>query len=77
MNWGFFFLYKFWESIWFLEESFAALIGIIFIYEAFDKMIDINHIRPVRLRTNARLPSNCTCITSNGTLYGNSTINVN
>jgi hypothetical protein len=45
----------------FTEESFAALIGIIFIYEAFDKMIEINKQRPVRLHTNEILPSNCSC----------------
>jgi len=56
----------------FTEESFAALIGIIFIYEAFSKMIDINEQRPVRLHTTSILPSNCSCILSNGTLYGNS-----
>ncbi|CAM4906352.1 unnamed protein product [Rotaria socialis] len=49
----------------FTEESFAALIGIIFIYEAFDKIIDINRHRPVRLHTNQILPPNCSCLTSN------------
>ena len=43
------------------EESFAALIGIIFIYEAFDKMIEINRHRPVRLQTTKLLPEHCTC----------------
>ncbi|CAF3524763.1 unnamed protein product [Rotaria socialis] len=50
----------------FTEESFAALIGIIFIYEAFDKMIEINHNQPVRLHTVETLPLNCTCIKSDG-----------
>ncbi|UJR16088.1 hypothetical protein I4U23_003000 [Adineta vaga] len=45
----------------FTEESFAALIGIIFIYEAFDKMIEINQHRPVRLHTRKVLPPNCSC----------------
>ncbi|CAF3643219.1 unnamed protein product [Rotaria sordida] len=52
----------------FTEESFAALIGIIFIYEAFDKMIEINSQQPVRLHTTKILPSNCTCIKENDTL---------
>jgi hypothetical protein len=50
-----------------LEESFAALIGIIFIYEAFNKIIDINKHRPARLQTNQFLPSNCSCTMWNGT----------
>lgn len=63
----------------FLEESFAALIGIIFIYEAFDKMIEINHHRPVRLHANRVLPANCSCSTVNGTSFGSptETISVN
>jgi hypothetical protein len=64
----------------FLEESFAALIGIIFIYEAFDKMIEINKHRPVRLHTVDALPSNCTCASRNWTSSyrnGSVTINVN
>ncbi len=62
----------------FLEESFAALIGIIFIYEAFSKMIDINRHRPVRLHTVDTLPSNCSCTNSNGTVFRspNTTISV-
>jgi hypothetical protein len=32
-------------------------------------MIDINHLRPVRLHTVNKLPSNCTCISQNGTFY--------
>ena len=60
-----------------VEESFAALIGIIFVYEAFDKMIDINRQRPVQLHTNAILPPNCTCITQNGTANWKSTITIN
>lgn len=51
----------------FTEESFAALIGIIFIYEAFNKIIDINKHRPARLQTNQFLPSNCSCTMWNGT----------
>jgi hypothetical protein len=58
-----------------LEESFAALIGIIFIYEAFSKMIDINKQRPVRLHTNKLLPSNCSCLASD-TTNNSMTINV-
>ena len=64
----------------FLEESFAALIGIIFVYEAFDKMIEIKKQRPVRLHTVNTLPSNCTCRSQNWTsIYknGSTTINVN
>ncbi|CAF2962810.1 unnamed protein product [Rotaria sp. Silwood2] len=49
----------------FTEESFAALIGIIFIYEAFDKMIEINKHQPVRLNTNRFLPPGCTCLQEN------------
>ncbi|CAF1216222.1 unnamed protein product [Rotaria sp. Silwood1] len=49
----------------FTEESFAALIGIIFIYEAFDKMIEINKKQPVQLHTTALLPPGCTCIRDN------------
>ncbi|CAF3452133.1 unnamed protein product [Rotaria sp. Silwood1] len=48
-----------------LKESFAALIGIIFIYEAFDKMIEINKKQPVQLHTTALLPPGCTCIRDN------------
>ncbi|CAF0728534.1 unnamed protein product [Didymodactylos carnosus] len=49
----------------FTEESFAALIGIIFIYEAFDKTIDINKSYPFRLKTEHLLPDNCSCIGGN------------
>jgi len=75
----FFFQNWFEENILFLEESFAALIGIIFVYEAFDKMIDIKQQRPVLLHTVNILPSNCTCTALNGTLYRTpkTTINVN
>ncbi len=65
------------RNIGFLEESFAALIGIIFIYEAFDKMIEINRHRPVRLHTTKILPTNCSCIGSNGTSYGRSYMTIN
>ena len=61
----------------YLEESFAALIGIIFIYEAFDKMIEINHNRPVRLHTTETLPSNCSCTTSNRTSGWTSDMTIN
>lgn len=63
----------------FLEESFAALIGIIFIYEAFDKMTEINRHRPVRLHTTKILPSDCSCLGLNQTIRSNKsniTINV-
>lgn len=61
-----------------LEESFAALIGIIFIYEAFDKMLDIKRQRPVRLHTIEPLPGNCSCRSQNWTSYQrpNTTISV-
>lgn len=60
------------------EESFAGLIGIIFVYEAFDKMLDIRRQRPVRLHTVESLPNNCTCSSSNWTSYRypNTTISV-
>jgi hypothetical protein len=61
----------------FLEESFAALIGIIFIYEAFDKMIDINRQRPVRLHTDMFLPANCSCKTRNQTKPWKSPMTIN
>ncbi|CAF0790608.1 unnamed protein product [Adineta steineri] len=62
----------------FTEESFAALIGIIFIYEAFDKMIEINHHQPARLHTNEILPPNCSCLISNRRKrYQNSTMTIN
>ena len=61
-----------------VEESFAALIGIIFIYEAFDKILDIRRLRPVRLHTVNPLPNNCSCRSQNWTSYlrPNTTINV-
>lgn len=61
-----------------LEESFAALIGIIFIYEAFNKILDINRHRPARLHTDQYLPPNCSCSIWNGTTISraNMTINV-
>ncbi|CAF1088075.1 unnamed protein product, partial [Didymodactylos carnosus] len=46
----------------FTEESFAALIGIIFIYESFDKIIDISTQSPFRRKTERLLPDNCSCI---------------
>ena len=61
----------------YLEESFAALIGIIFIYEAFDKMIDINKQRPLRLNTVDALPPNCFCSFVNGTTLSNSSATIN
>ncbi|CAF0758464.1 unnamed protein product [Rotaria sordida] len=61
----------------FTEESFAALIGIIFIYEAFDKMIEINRHRAVRLHTNKILPSNCSCLISNKTRNWNFSMTIN
>ncbi|CAF3369159.1 unnamed protein product [Rotaria sp. Silwood1] len=61
----------------FTEESFAALIGIIFIYEAFDKMIEINHHRPVRLHTNKVLSSNCSCLISDRANGWNSKMTIN
>ncbi|CAF3368958.1 unnamed protein product [Rotaria sp. Silwood1] len=59
------------------QESFAALIGIIFIYEAFDKMIEINHHRPVRLHTNKVLSSNCSCLISDRANGWNSKMTIN
>jgi len=61
----------------FLEESFAALIGIIFVYEAFDKMLDINKHRPVRFHTTNMLPTNCSCVPFNRTQTPNSTKTIN
>lgn len=60
-----------------LEESFAALIGIIFVYEAFDKMIEVNQHRPVRLHTTDALPKNCSCRSATGPVYWKSTMSIN
>ncbi|CAF0834824.1 unnamed protein product [Adineta ricciae] len=61
----------------FTEESFAALIGIIFIYEAFDKMIEINKQRPLRLNTVDALPPNCSCLLVDGTRLFNPSATIN
>ena len=61
----------------FLEESFAALIAIIFIYEAFDKMIEISGQKPVRLQTVNLLSSKCTCVNENGTIAGSTSLTIN
>ncbi|GAB1610813.1 electroneutral sodium bicarbonate exchanger 1 [Argonauta hians] len=53
----------------FTEESFACLIAIIFIVEAFEKLASIGQKEaPMNLDPDRPIPSNCTC------LYGNNTI---
>lgn len=53
----------------FTEESFAMLIAIIFIYEAFKKQIEGMKKYPVNLHPDEPVDSNCTCyppiVTSN------------
>ncbi|KAK3108694.1 hypothetical protein FSP39_013514 [Pinctada imbricata] len=46
----------------FTEESFATLIAVIFIVEAFKKMMDIQKEAPVNFQPNVPIPTNCTCI---------------
>lgn len=65
------------KNAWFVEESFAALIGIIFIYESFDKMIEISHQRPVRLNTLEILPDSCSCRSARGGIYRKSMASIN
>lgn len=45
----------------FTEESFATLIAVIFIVEAFKKVIEIGQDSPVNFNPNAPLPS-CACV---------------
>jgi hypothetical protein len=45
----------------FTEESFAMLIAIIFIYEAFKKLFEINDHKPVNLHPGKPLDYTCTC----------------
>ena len=46
----------------FTEESFAILIALIFIFEAFKKLIHILDDDPVNLRPDLPLDYNCTCL---------------
>ena len=58
----------------FTEESFACLIALIFIYEAFKKMFGIEHEAPVHLHPEKPKP-NCFCVLENFTShYSNQTI---
>lgn len=52
----------------FTEESFAMLIAIIFIVEAFKKLILILDIAPVNLHPASPLDYNCTCIPLSSTI---------
>lgn len=51
----------------FTEESFASLIAIIFIAEAFKKMLGILDKAPINYDSQAILDYNCTCILPNNT----------
>ena len=46
----------------FTEESFAILIALIFIFEAFKKLIHILEDDPVNLYPDVPLDHNCTCL---------------
>lgn len=47
----------------FTEDSFATLIAVIFIVEAFKKLFEINTIHsPVNFHPNDPIPTNCTCL---------------
>lgn len=54
----------------FTEESFACLIALIFIYEAFKKTFEIEHKYPVDFHPSKNLDSICQCIIGNGTGLG-------
>ncbi|XP_033761827.1 sodium bicarbonate cotransporter 3-like isoform X1 [Pecten maximus] len=51
----------------FTEDSFATLIAIIFIVEAFKKVGDIGKENPVNLNPHDPIPTECTCIPRNCT----------
>lgn len=61
------------------EENFAGLIGIIFVDEAIDKMIDINRRRPMRLNTQHVLSPRCSGMLWNSSMTNtrNGTISIN
>ncbi|KAK7507317.1 hypothetical protein BaRGS_00001252 [Batillaria attramentaria] len=61
----------------FTEESFASLIAIIFIAEAFKKLFGILKIAPVNTNPNAVLDYNCTCYPPNTTFDYNVTFDSN
>jgi hypothetical protein len=46
----------------FTEESFAMLIALIFVVEAFSKLIHIMDKNPLNLHPNVVLDYNCTCL---------------
>jgi hypothetical protein len=52
----------------FTEESFATLIAVIFIYEAFRKLFHINDHYPVDLNPDEPKDYNCTCYPPNFTV---------
>ncbi|KAH3748022.1 hypothetical protein DPMN_182459, partial [Dreissena polymorpha] len=58
----------------FTEESFAALVALIFIYEAFKKSFEIEHTSPLHLHP-LKNPAACLCILENST-GGNATLNL-
>ncbi|XP_041374557.1 sodium-driven chloride bicarbonate exchanger-like isoform X2 [Gigantopelta aegis] len=60
----------------FTEESFAALISLIFIYEAFIKLGHILDYAPINFSPNQPINYECFCGPSNSTLAGNDTVNV-
>lgn len=51
----------------FTEESFAMLIALIFIYEAFKKLLHIAEEHPVNFRPDEILDYSCSCIPGNDT----------
>ena len=55
----------------FTEESFACLIAFIFIYEAFKKLIEIEHVAPVELHSKSKQLKDCFCIYLNNTYFEN------
>ncbi|XP_059143264.1 sodium bicarbonate cotransporter 3-like isoform X2 [Physella acuta] len=60
----------------FTEESFAALISLIFIVESLQKLIKIASDDPPNLHPNAILDYNCTCLVTVNSTFNNSTLNV-
>ncbi|XP_062594759.1 electroneutral sodium bicarbonate exchanger 1-like [Saccostrea cucullata] len=53
----------------FTEESFACLIALIFIFEAFKKLIEIEHLAPVELHAESKQLRDCFCIFLNNTQF--------
>lgn len=53
----------------FTEESFACLIAFIFIFEAFKKLIEIEHVAPVELHSKSKQLQDCFCIFLNDTQF--------